>query len=197
MRPHRDVVAPVRIERAILLIRGERVILDADIAALYGVPTKALVQVVRRNVERFPPDFMFRIGRKELDNVRYQIGTSSLPAAGRTELWGGRRHLPYAFTEQGVAMLSGVLKSRRAVRVNVEIVRTFVKLCRMLASNSELARKLEALEQKYDGQFKVVFDAIRRLMAPDRPQPRPVVFRPQGRSLTPQPSASRNVSRRV
>ena len=178
MRARNDLVAQARIERAILLVRGEKVILDADIAALYGVSTKSLVRAVTRNLNRFPSDFMFRMGRREIDNLRYQIGTSNLSTAGRTELWGGRRYLPYAFTEQGVAMLSGVLKSRRAIQVNVEIVRTFVKLRRMLASNVELARKLEALEQKYDGQFKVVFDAIRQLMAPDRPRPRPMGFRP-------------------
>jgi hypothetical protein len=172
-----NVVAPTRIERAILMIRGEKIILDADIAALYGVPTKVLVQAVKRNVERFPSDFMFQLDRKEMAILRYQFGTSKLAPSGVRERRGGRRYLAYAFSEQGVAMLSGVLKSKRAVQVNVEIVRAFVRLRRMLASNAELARKLEALEQKYDGQFKVVFDAIRRLMAPDRHRPRPIGFR--------------------
>jgi hypothetical protein len=178
MSTRSDVVAPTRIERAILMIRGEKIILDADIAALYGVPTKVLVQAVKRNVERFPSDFMFQLDQKEMAVLRYQFGTSKLAPSGVRERHGGRRYLAYPFTEQGVAMLSGVLKSKRAVQVNVEIVRAFVRLRRMLASNADLARKLEALEQKYDGQFKVVFDAIRRLMAPDRPRPSPIGFRP-------------------
>lgn len=173
-------MAPARIEGAILLVRGEKVILDADIAALYGVPTKALIRAVKRNAERFPSDFMFQLDRKEMAVLRYQFGTSKVVPTSARERWGGRRYRAYAFTEQGVAMLSGVLKSQRAVRVNVEIVRAFVRLRRMLASNAELAEKLEALEQKYDGHFKVVFDAIRRLMAPVRSQPRPIGFRPQG-----------------
>ena len=173
-------MAPARIERAILMFRGEKVILDAEIAALYGVPTKVLVRAVKRNEERFPSDFMFQLDRNEMAVLRYQFGTSKLAPASAREGWGGRRYRAYAFTEQGVAMLSGVLKSRRAVRVNVEIVRAFVRLRRMLASNAELARKLEALEHKYDGHFKVVFDALRRLMAPARLQARPIGFRPQG-----------------
>ena len=180
MSERSDAVAPARIERAILLVRGEKVILDAEIAALYRVPTKALVRAVKRNAERFPSDFMFQLDRKEMAVLRYQFGTSKLSPTSARERWGGRRYRAYAFTEQGVAMLSGVLKSQRAVRVNVEIVRAFVRLRRMLASNAELARKLEALEQKYDGHFKVVFDAIRRLMAPAHSQPRPIGFRPQG-----------------
>lgn len=180
-----DAVAPARIERAILLVRGEKVILDAEIAALYGVPTKALVRAVKRNAERFPSDFMFQLDRNEMAVLRYQFGTSKLAPTSARERRGGRRYRAYAFTEQGVAMLSGVLKSQRAVRVNVEIVRAFVRLRRMLASNAELARKLGALEQKYDGHFKVVFDAIRRLMALTRSQPRPIGFRPHGEPPSP------------
>jgi hypothetical protein len=180
-----DTVAPARIERAILLVRGVKVILDAEIAALYGVPTKALVRAVKRNAERFPSDFMFQLDRNEMAVLRCQFGTSKLAPTTDREGWGGRRYRAYAFTEQGVAMLSGVLKSQRAVRVNVEIVRAFVRLRRMLASNAELARKLGALEQKYDGHFKVVFDAIRRLMAPARSQPRPIGFRPHGEPPSP------------
>ena len=146
------------IEKKILLIRGEKVMLDADIAELYGVETKMLVRAVKRNIDRFPSDFMIQLNRKEFENLRFQFGTSSR--------WGGRRYLPYAFTEQGVAMLSSVLNSERAVKVNIEIMRAFVRLRQMLASNAELARKLNALEKKYDHQFKVVFDAIKQLMIP-------------------------------
>ena len=146
------------IEKKILLIRGEKVMLDADIAELYGVETKMLVRAVKRNIDRFPSDFMIQLNRKEFENLRFQFGASSR--------WGGRRYLPYAFTEQGVAMLSSVLNSERAVKVNIEIMRAFVRLRQMLASNAELARKLNALEKKYDQQFKVVFDAIKQLMIP-------------------------------
>jgi hypothetical protein len=153
-----------RIEQAILLVRGHKVMLDADLALLYGVETKALVQAVKRNLARFPDDFMFQLTREEFDNLRSQFVTSSS--------WGGRRYPPYAFTERGVAMLSSVLRSERAVQVNIEIMRTFVKLRRLLATHEELARKLDALERKYDRQFKVVFDAIRELMTPPDPKPR-------------------------
>ena len=153
-----EALLPVeRIETVIFYARGERVILDADIAVLYGVETKALVRAVKRNMDRFPQDFMFQLTPEEVSNLRYQFGTSS---------WGGRRYLPYAFTEQGVAMLSGVLRSEQAVKVNVEIMRAFVRLRRMVNEQAELARKLEALEERYDEQFKVVFDALRELMAP-------------------------------
>jgi phage regulator Rha-like protein len=152
-------LVPVEIiEKKILLIRGEKVMLDADLAELYGVETKMLVRAVKRNIDRFPSDFMIQLNREEFENLRFQFGTSSR--------WGGRRYLPYAFTEQGVAMLSSVLNSERAVKVNVEIMRAFVRLRQMLASNAELARKLDALEKKYDHQFKVVFDAIIQLMTP-------------------------------
>lgn len=161
-----------RIERAILMLRGHRVMLDADLAALYQVETKALVRAIKRNIERFPADFMFRLSEDEFENLRRQFGTSSS--------WGGRRYLPYAFTEQGVAMLSSVLRSSRAVRVNIEIMRAFVRLRQMLQANTELAKKLLALEKKYDVQFRVVFDAIRELMAsPDKPGKR-IGFRPDG-----------------
>jgi hypothetical protein len=146
-----------RIEKAILLIRGEKVLLDKDLAPLYGVSTSVLNKAVTRNIDRFPSDFMFQLTRQEFSELMFHFGTSS---------WGGTRKLPRAFTEQGVAMLSGVLKSKRAVRVNIEIMRAFVKLRRMLASNDELARKLDELERKYDEQFRVVFEAIRQLMTP-------------------------------
>jgi hypothetical protein len=157
-----------RIEQAILQVRGHRVMLDADLAALYGVETKALVRAVKRNADRFPEDFMFQLNPPEFDNLRCQIGTSSS--------WGGRRHAPYAFTEQGVAMLSSVLRSKRAVQVNVEIMRTFVRLRRILAENAGLAQRLDELEKKYDVQFKVVFDAIRGLMQPPEPKKKRIGF---------------------
>ena len=134
---------------------------------LNGVETKALNRALMRNRERFPDDFVFQLVESEFEILRCQFGTSR---------WGGRRYLPYAFTEQGVAMLSGVLHSTRAIRVNVEITRTFVRLRRLLASNAQLAQKLEALERKYDAQFKVVFDAIRELMTPPEPKKRKIGF---------------------
>jgi hypothetical protein len=153
------------IERSILTIRGERVMLDADLAALYGVETKALNQAVRRNLDRFPLDFMFRLEANEVNRLRSQIVT--LEPAGRGA---HRKYPPYAFTEQGVAMLSSVLHSPRAVAVNVEIMRAFVRLRGLLSTHGELARKLEVLEQKYDGQFRVVFEAIWQLMRPAIPE---------------------------
>jgi hypothetical protein len=148
------------IEKKILLIRGHKVMLDSDLAMLYEVETFNLNKAVKRNIDRFPEDFMFQLTTEEAGALRFQIGIS------KTEGRGGRRYLPYVFTEQGVAMLSTVLNSERAVKVNIEIMRTFVKLRQMLASNAELARKLEVLEKKYDAQFKVVFAAIRQLMSP-------------------------------
>ncbi len=131
--------------------------LDADLATLYGVETKVLTQAVKRNTGRFPADFMFQLNKKEFDHLRSQIVTSR---------WGGRRYPPYAFTEQGVAMLSSVLHSQQAAQVNVEIMRAFVRLRQMLVSDKKLAQRLNHLERKYDAQFKAVFDAIRQLMIP-------------------------------
>ena len=148
-----------RIQRSILLIRGKKVMLDTDLADLYGVETKALKRAVRRNEERFPPDFAFQLSDQEVTDLRCQFGTSS---------WGGRRYMPYAFTEQGVAMLSSVLRSKRAVAVNVEIMRVFVKLREMIISNAELAKKIAELEKNYDHKFKMVFDAIFELMNPPK-----------------------------
>ncbi len=147
--------------------------LDADLAALYGVRTKALVQAMKRNARRFPPDFMFHLTSGEYENLRSQIVTSSLNRG-----WGGRRSLPYAFTEQGVAMLSSVLRSARAIQANIAIMRTFVHLREALVSYPDLERRLDALERKYDAQFKVVFDAIRALMTSEPGPPRPIGFRP-------------------
>lgn len=142
------------VETKIRMLRGERVMLDADLAILYGVPTKALVQAVKRNASRFPEDFMFQLTAEEDTALKSQTVTSNV---GR----GGRRTRPYAFTEQGVAMLSSVLRSPRAVAVNIEIMRAFVRLRAMLGAHAELAHKLASLERKYDAQFRVVFDAIR------------------------------------
>jgi len=161
-------VVPVeRIERSILFIRSQKVMLDKDLAELYGVTTGNLNRAVTRNLERFPDDFMFQLSKDESDDLIFHFGTSS---------WGGTRKRPRAFTEQGVAMLSSVLRSRRAVQVNVEIMRAFVRLRQMLASHEELARKLDALERKYDVQFKAVFDAIRELMTPPAPSRRRIGF---------------------
>ncbi len=153
-----------RIEGLILLIRGQKVMLDADLAALYGVEVRTLNQAVKRNLARFPDDFMFQLTAEEAAALRSQSVTLK---SGRGQ---HRKYLPYAFTEQGVAMLSSVLRSPRAVQVNIQIMRTFVNLRRMLATHEELARKLAALERKYDHQFKLVFDAIRELMTPPEPK---------------------------
>ena len=153
-----DLIPCESIEKAIYLIRGEKVMLDRDLALLYEVETKVLNRAVKRNLQRFPSDFMFQLTANEGDILRCQIGTSK---KGR----GGRRYFPYVFTEQGVAMLSSVLNSERAILVNIEIMRALVKLRQMLASNAELSRRLDELESKYDKQFRVVFDAIRHLMA--------------------------------
>lgn len=159
-RSKRAVVAVEQIERSILMIRGQKVMLDADLATLYGVETGELVRAVKRNIGRFPDDFAFLLTAKEFTNLRCQIGTSSLSN------YGGRRYAPFVFTEQGVAMLSSVLRSPRAVQVNIEIMRAFVRLRELLASHKDLSRRLDELEQKYDKQFAVVFDAIRQLMTP-------------------------------
>ena len=157
-----------RIENLILLLRGYKVILDTDLADLYQVEVKQLKRQVRRNSDRFPGDFMFELSKEEHVSLRRQFGTLK-----RGE---HSKYLPYAFTEQGVAMLSSVLNSKRAVHVNIEIMRAFVQLRQLLASNTQLARKLEALEKKYDAQFKVVFDAIRQLMTPPEPKTRRIGF---------------------
>jgi len=146
-----------RIQQCIYLIRKHKVMLDSDLADLYGVETKALVRAVKRNIDRFPDDFMFQLTKSEFDVfLRCQNGTSS---------WGGRRYLPYAFTEQGIAMLSSVLRSKRAVQVNIAIMRTFVKLRQILADNALLRRKIESMERKYDEQFQQVFAVLKYMIA--------------------------------
>lgn len=147
-----------RVERNILLIRGHRVMLDTDLAILYGVPTKRLNEQVRRNKKRFPSDFMFQLTPEEVERLRSQIATLK-PGRGQH-----RKYSPYAFTEQGVAMLSSVLHSERAIQVNIAIMRAFVQLREMIGSNKTLARRLNELEKKYDSQFRVVFETIRELM---------------------------------
>ncbi|MFZ0959887.1 MAG: ORF6N domain-containing protein [Terriglobia bacterium] len=167
-RPKSQLAAaalPVSIEtmeRRIYLIRSQKIMLDSDLADLYQVPTKSLNLAVRRNADRFPEDFMFQLTKEEVGSLRFQFETSN---KGR----GGRRYLPHAFTEHGVAMLSSVLNSKRAVQVNILIIRAFVKLREMLSTHKDLARKLEDLEKKYethDVQIKAVFDAIRKLIEP-------------------------------
>lgn len=174
MTESKSLVPADRILDAIILIRDQKVILDADLAALYRVETRALVQAVKRNRDRFPDDFMFQLDAAELQILRSQNVMS--------RSWGGARRPPYAFTEQGVAMLSSVLKSKRAAQVNVEIMRAFVRLRRMMAGHEDLLRKLAGLERKYDDQFKVVFQAIRELMSPreaatELPPPKEIGFR--------------------
>jgi hypothetical protein len=170
-----------RIERRILLIRGQKVMLDADLAELYEVETKALNRAVRRNVERFPEDFMFELTASEFESLRCHFGASNLRSQTVTsKARGGRRYNPLAFTEQGVAMLSSVLRSQRAVQVNIAIMHAFVKLREMLASNRDLARRLDEMERKYDARFKVVFDAIRELMKPPEKPRRRIGFNSVG-----------------
>ena len=154
------------IENHIFMIRGQKVMVDCDLADLYRVPTKVFNQAVKRNLKRFPKDFMFQLTRKEMNILRSQIVTSS---------WGGRRTLPYAFTEQGVAMLSSVLNSDRAILVNIAIMRAFVKLREILTTHRELAEKIADLEKKYrqhDDKIQAVFDAIRKLLEPPQVSPK-------------------------
>ena len=154
--PDGNVIRTAGVDGRIYLIRGQRVLLDSDLARLYGVTTRRLNEQVKRNQKRFPAEFLLRLTRQEVANLKSHFATSS---------WGGiRRANPYAFTEQGIAMLSAVLKSPRAINVSIEIIRTFVKLRQLLTSNKELGKKLALLEKKYDHQFKVVFDAIRQIM---------------------------------
>lgn len=168
---NRGVVAVERIENAILASRGHRVLLDSELASLYGVDVKVLNQAVKRNIERFPADFMFQLSAGESAPLRSQIVTLKVGRGLH------RKYLPFVFTEQGVAMLSSVLRSPRAVQVNIEIMRAFVRLRQMLQQNTDLARKLAMMEKKYDAQFKVVFDAIRGLMAPPEPGRKRIGFR--------------------
>lgn len=167
----------VPIENRIYHIRGQSVMLDRDLAVLYGVPTKVLKQAVKRNIERFPPDFMFELGLDELKSLRSQFVTLNdttefIEQGSRSQIVTSRRgqhekYSAYAFTEHGVAMLSSVLNSDRAIQVNIQIMRSFVRLRQMVVSHDDLRLKLESLEQRYDEQFKIVFDAMRQLLAED------------------------------
>lgn len=165
----KPTISAETIECKIFLVRGHKVMLDSDLAALYGVPTKILVQAVKRNARRFPTDFMFQMKNQEVADLRSQFVTSRLEH-------GGRRYDPYAFTEQGIAMLSSVLNSDRAIEVNIQIMRAFVKLREMITSHKDLANRLDDIEKKYDGQFRVVFDAIRELMIPPEEDKRKIGF---------------------
>jgi|SRR3989338_5527655 len=170
MTEKQALIVAAQIETQILLIRGQKVMLSVHLAALYEVEPRVLIQAVKRNIERFPEDFMFQLNAEEFANLKSQIVISS---------WGGARTAPYAFTEQGVAMLSSVLRSSRAIQVNIAIMRTFVQLRQMLSSNAELSRKLVALEKNYDIKFKAIFEAIHQLMAPADPKKkRPIGFAP-------------------
>ncbi len=159
---------PVEQPARILVIRRQLVILDEDLARLYGIETRILLQAVRRNATRFPPEFVMRLNPEELRSLRSQIVISK----GR----GGRRSVPYAFTEHGVAMMASVLRSERAISVNIEIVRSFIRMRQREADIAGLGARLDDLEQRYDGQFKQVFDAIRRLMRPPDPDRKPIGF---------------------
>ena len=172
-----SALVPEQIDRSILLIRGHKVLLDEQLAAFYGVPTKALIQAVKRNIERFPDDFMFQLNGNEWSALRSQSVTSKPGARG------GRRYAPYAFTEQGVAMLSSVLRSHRAVEVNVQIMRAFVRLRQLLSANKELAQRLAELEERtrrrdqaVDQQFQQVFALLEQLFNPPEPKRKPIGF---------------------
>ena len=166
----KEIIPIERVVQSIRWFRGQKVLLDSDLAALYGVTTGNLNKAVSRNRDRFPSDFMFQLSAEEAEDLIFQIG--------RSKRRGGRRHRPYAFTEQGIAMLSSILNSDRAIRVNIAIMRTFVQLRRLMDSNRDLARKIEALEKKYDEQFAVVFDAIKELIAPAEPPKKQIGFHP-------------------
>ena len=166
----KEIVSIEHVARSIFVIRGQKVMLDFDLAALYGVPSGHLNRAVKRNIGRFAIDFMFQLGTEEARNLKCQIGISS---------WGGRRSFPYAFTEQGVAMLSSVLKSERAVKVNIAIMRAFVKLREALETNRELAREFSELEKrvgKHDEEITAIIEAIRQLMAPPKKPRREIGF---------------------
>lgn len=154
------------IENRIFLIRGKKVMFDRDLAELYNVATRDLNKAVKRNSERFPEDFMFQLTKEELQNLMFHFGTSR---------WGGTRKLPHVFTEQGIAMLSSVLRSKTAIRVNIQIMRTFTKIREMIVSNKNLREKIEAMEQKYDSKLKVVFEVIKRLIDKDTIEPVKIV----------------------
>jgi len=173
MSKDKSLIPVERIERSILLIRRQKVMLDRDLAQLYGVETRVLNQAVRRNIDRFPQDFMFSLTREEIMRISQFVISSAHPGVKTLKF----SKNVMAFTEHGVAMLSSVLNSPRAVQVNIQIMRTFAKLREIISLNKDLARRLDELEKKYDAQFKIVFDAIRQLMAPPQPEPKkPIGF---------------------
>jgi len=169
MASQKSIIPSAFISHKIFFVRGTRVMLDADLARLYGVETKNLNKAVKRNASRFPLDFMFQLSSKEMQILRFQMGTSK-------RVQGGRRYAPYAFTEQGIAMLSSVLRSSRAVQVNVAIMRTFVRLREMLTTHEELRRKIDAMEKRYDARFQAVFEAIRQMLETPIPAKKPIGF---------------------
>jgi hypothetical protein len=189
------ILKPENVAQLVFFVRGEKVMLDADLAMLYGVSTKALNQAVKRNSQRFPADFMFRLTKKETESLIFQSGRSKGPLRSQLVTTSGRKnpsrsqtvtlkrgqnikYLPYVFTEQGVAMLSSVLHSARAVQVNIAIMRTFVQLRRLMDGNADLARKIASLEKKYDEKFATVFAAIKQLIAPSAPAKKGIGFHP-------------------
>jgi hypothetical protein len=176
------VAAPL-VATKIHVIRDIRVILDADIASLYGITTFNLNKAVTRNRDRFPKDFMFRLTEREHENLIFQSGIS------RSRRWGGARHAPYAFTEQGVSMLSSVLRSERAVSVNIAIMRAFVELRRAVATHDELRRKIEQMEKRYDAKFEVVFSAIKQMLEPHSKQRGTIGFHASPKPLKSSPSS--------
>ncbi len=169
MPSQKSIIPSAFISQRIFFVRDTRVMLDADLARLYGVETKNLNKAVKRNASRFPFDFMFQLSSKEMRILRFQMGTSK-------RAQGGRRYAPYAFTEQGIAMLSSVLRSSRAVQVNVAIMRTFVRLREMLATHEELRRKIDAMEKRYDARFQAVFATIRQMLETPVPTKKPMGF---------------------
>jgi hypothetical protein len=191
-----QLIIPVeRIEQAIYLTRGQKIMLDADLALLYGVSVGRLNEAVRRNTQRFPADFMFQLTKDEFEELRTQIERLHLKSqiAISSSGWGGRRHPPHAFTEQGVAMLSTVLRSDRAIRVNIEIMRAFVRMRQILATHADLDRRLSNLEKKYDAQFRVVFDALHQLMAPTAPARKQIGFEVKERPASYGKKAKRSI----
>jgi hypothetical protein len=177
--PASDQLVPVEvIERRILFIHGHKVMLDNHLAELYEVSTKRLNEAVKRNRKRFPEDFMFQLTKEGRESLVSQFAMANLRSQIATSSYGGRRYLPYVFTEQGVAMLSSVLNSERAIAVNIAIMRTFVRLRQIFATHKQLAERLAALEKEYDQQFKVVFDILKQLMEPPAPPKRPIGFIP-------------------
>ncbi len=166
-----ELIPKETIEQKIFLIRGQKVMFDRDLARLYGITTFNLNKAVTRNIARFPEDFMFKLNKREFQNLIFQFGISS---------WGGTRKLPRVFTEHGILMLSSVLRSKSAVYVNIQIMRIFVRLNKMIKSHRELLSKIKEMEKRYDSQFRVVFDAIKQLMAPSLPKANRIItgFKP-------------------